>query len=240
MEYRSSTDPSNSDERNTAERNPDELNPGGRLDKEDRLRQLLGNQHIWRPGDSSTRPPDLLPSGFVELDELLGGGWPHGALTELLLDGQGIGELRLLMPVLRAVQISGARGHRRQQSCWIAPPYIPYAPALARHGLSLAQLLIVNPEKPADALWAMEQSLRSSACGAVLCWADSVGRQAIRRLQLAAEEAGSRGFLLRPVRFACQATTAPLRIRLLRQSDSLQLEVLRSRYGSTGQVNLPC
>lgn len=208
--------------------------------KEKRLQQLLANPHIWRPGSTPVRRGEVLPTGFAELDSLLGGGWPPGALTELLLDGQGIGELRLLMPALRASQLSGARGHRRQQSCWIAPPYIPYAPALARHGLSLAQLLIVSPESSADALWAMEQALQSNTCAAVLCWIDSIGRQSVRRLQLAAEESGSRGFLLRPARFARQASTAPLRIRLARAADSLQLDLLRNRYGMPGQVNLPC
>ena len=209
-------------------------------DKEKRLRQLLGNPHIWRPGSTPVRQGELLPSGFPELDVLLGGGWPPGILTELLLDGQGIGELRLLMPALKALQFSGARGHKRSQSCWVAPPFIPYAPALARHGLDLTQLFIVSPETSRDALWAMEQALRSYSCAMVMCWVGNVGRQAVRRLQIAAEGSGARGFLLRPADFVRQPSTAALRIRLSGTGQGLQLELLRNRYGTPGSVSLSC
>ncbi|NND54999.1 MAG: translesion DNA synthesis-associated protein ImuA [Gammaproteobacteria bacterium] len=225
-------------------------------DRKSRLRQLLGNPHIWRPGSTPVRQGELLPTGFSALDGLLGGGWPPGVLTELLLEGQGIGELRLLMPAIKALQLSGARGQRRSQSCWIAPPFIPYAPALARHGLDLTQLLIVSPAAARDALWAMEQALRAHTCALVLCWADKVSQQATRRLQVAAEASGAHGFLLRPVRFARQSSTAALRIRLSvthkstqqnRQpgdepgsTQHLQLELLRNRYGRPGRVSLSC
>ena len=44
-------------------------------------------------------------SGFAALDaELPGGGWPCQALTELLLPRPGIGEVRLLAPVLAAAR----------------------------------------------------------------------------------------------------------------------------------------
>ena len=210
--------------------------------KERRLQKLLGNPHIWRPGSTPVRQGDTLPSGFPDLDVLLGGGWPPGILTELLLDGQGIGELRLLMPALKALQLSGARGQKRSQSCWVAPPFIPYAPALARHGLDLSRLFIVSPETPRDALWAMEQALRSYACAIVLCWVDQPDSRAVRRLQVAAEGSGARGFLLRPARFAGQPSTAPLRIRLSggAAARGLQLELLRNRYGKPGSVSLAC
>ena len=41
-----------------------------------------------------------VPTGFPALDQLLGGGWPTGTLTELLVSGQGSGELGLLSPAL--------------------------------------------------------------------------------------------------------------------------------------------
>lgn len=217
---------------------PDSLKTGD--SKERRLQKLLGNPHIWRPGSTPVRQGESLPSGFPDLDVLLGGGWPPGILTELLLDGQGIGELRLLMPALKALQLSGARGQKRSQSCWVAPPFIPYAPALARHGLDLSRLFIVSPETPRDALWAMEQALRSYSCAVVLCWVEKLPGQAVRRLQVAAEGSGARGFLLRPERFAGQPSTAPLRIRLSSAGQGLQLELLRNRYGLPGSVSLSC
>jgi len=184
------------------------------------------------------RQAEALSTGFAPLDAYLNGGWPAGALTELLVDGAGIGELRILMPALSALQFSGARGHRRSQLCWIAPPYIPYAPALARHGLDLSALVVVRPESLRDALWATEQAVRSRVCAAVLCWAQSIGQRSVRRLQLAAAESGGRVFLFRPARFAAYSSVAPLRIHLSRRSGSLRLELLRNRYGPTGRVNL--
>ncbi|PRF54765.1 cell division protein, partial [Burkholderia multivorans] len=56
---------------------------------------------LWRASQlprSSSRGVD---TGHAELTaELPGGGWPAGALVELLTQQAGIGELRLLAPVL--------------------------------------------------------------------------------------------------------------------------------------------
>src|SRR5207249_12006153 len=104
-------------------------------------------------------------SGFELLDaQLPGGGWPQGALTELLHLSEGIGEVALLLPTLARLNREG-RG-----VVWIAPPHLPYAPALRAAGLQAEQNLIVTPAHPADALWAAEHALRSGACGAVIAW----------------------------------------------------------------------
>ena len=64
------------------------------------LESVLQHPGIWRGNQRAQTVEDALPTGFAALDELLpGGGWPRGALTELLIGRQGIGELRLLMPV---------------------------------------------------------------------------------------------------------------------------------------------
>lgn len=61
---------------------------------------------VWRASQIGGGAQATSPSGFAVLDaELPGGGWPHGVLTELLLSQPGIGELRLLAPVLRAVSM---------------------------------------------------------------------------------------------------------------------------------------
>jgi hypothetical protein len=80
-----------------------------------------------------------LTSGFAALDaELPGGGWPLGALCELLPRHVGIGELRLLGPALASLSAAG------RSLAWIAPPHRPYAPALAAAGIDLARVLVVN------------------------------------------------------------------------------------------------
>ena len=54
-----------------------------------------------------------------------GGGWPTGARTEILSGRAGIGELQLVLPALAALSWAGKR------VVWLAPPHLPYAPALA-------------------------------------------------------------------------------------------------------------
>ena len=75
------------------------------------LAALLAHPAIWR-GDDCAPEPAALPSGFAALDAALPGrGWPQGALTEMLLEREGIGELRLTLPAPRAR--AGGRTRRR-------------------------------------------------------------------------------------------------------------------------------
>ena len=64
-------------------------------------RDAAGATHVTHV---THRPPprtDGLATGFPSLDrELPDGGWPRGALTELLCDHTGIGELALMLPAL--------------------------------------------------------------------------------------------------------------------------------------------
>src|SRR6266404_1545316 len=80
---------------------------------------LLDRPDIWR-GDSLNRVgTPTVACGFPELDaELPGGGWPAGALTEILPAHEGIGELRLLGPALAGLSQLGLR------LAWIAPPHL--------------------------------------------------------------------------------------------------------------------
>ena len=92
------------------------------------LAAVLSNPAIWRGGDCAPEPA-ALPSGFPALDAMLPGrGWPGGALTEIVLEREGIGEIRLTLPALARLQAQG------RDIAWIAPPHVPYAPALAAQG----------------------------------------------------------------------------------------------------------
>jgi len=155
------------------------------------------------------------PTGFAALDaELPGGGWPTSGLTELLLAAPGSGELRLLAPLL-------AQGleHAGSLLC-IAPPFMPYAPALHALGWPLGRLVLVKPGSLADAAWAAEQGLRSGACAAVLWWQQEERAPAaalagaLRRLHLAAQEGRCPLFALRPAAARAQSSPAPLRLAL--------------------------
>ena len=154
-------------------------------------------------------------TGFAALDaELPGGGWPAAGLTELLLAAPGHGELRLLAPLL------ASNGNRAGSMLWIAPPFVPYAPALHALGLPLERLAVVTPGSHADAAWAAEQGLRSGACAAVLWWQgeepapSAVLATTLRRLHLAALEGACPLFALRPASARAQSSAAPLRLML--------------------------
>ena len=176
-----------------------------------------------------------LPSGFAELDaHLPGGGWPSGAVAELMSDAIGIGELGLVLPALSSLARAG------RYIAWIAPPYMPYAPALVQRGLPLERMLLIRTSTLQQSLWATEQALRCPAVGAVLSWPAYIIDRSVRRLQLAAEAGGSVGFLYRPPAAAREPSPAALRLRLHADEDSsLIVEIQKSRGGRTG-MRLRC
>jgi len=203
------------------------------------LPDLLQRADIWR-GDQ-TPPKTLavndasLSSGFAELDALLpGGGWPRGALTEIILPQEGIGGLSLLMPAL--AKLSRAR----RWLAWVSPPHIPYAPALAYAGIDLSRVLLVRPKARTDGLWALEQTLRAGTCGAVIAWpAAGLSPRQLRRLQLAAEEGNTWGILFRTRAAEKEASPAALRLRLEADDNGLAVHVLKRRGAwATGPVHL--
>jgi hypothetical protein len=187
------------------------------------LATLLANPAIWR-GDDVAPEPAAVPSGFAALDAALPGrGWPQGALTELLVEREGIGEIRLTLPGLAHLQA------QRRDIVWIAPPHKPYAPALAAAGIDFARLFIVACRTPQDALWAFEQSLRAPECGAAFAWLATHDERVLRRLQVAARDGRTWGALWRRPGQRGSATAAPLRLALSRQDGKLAVRVLKRR-----------
>ncbi|MDD5296374.1 MAG: translesion DNA synthesis-associated protein ImuA [Rhodocyclaceae bacterium] len=189
------------------------------------LAAVLSSPAIWRGGEVCAPACPSLPSGFSILDaELPGGGWPGNGLTEILSDCAGIGELSLLLPALAGLSAEG-RG-----VVWVAPPFVPYAPALTGAGVAPEHCLVLAPESARDALWGAEQALRSGACGAVLAWPEqNVDYRSLRRLQLAAEEGGTPAFLFRPSSVARLPSPAPLRLALALEERSLMVRLLKRR-----------
>ena len=56
---------------------------------------------LWRGSQLARGAQRVVPTGHDRLSrELPGGGWPRGALIELLTRQSGVGELRLLAPAL--------------------------------------------------------------------------------------------------------------------------------------------
>jgi hypothetical protein len=195
------------------------------------LEQLLSQvPNLWRGREHGEFP--TLDSGWEALNRALpGGGWPRGALIELMPRCEGIGELTLTLPSLRSLAREG------RSVALVRPPFVPYAPALRRAQLPLKRLVWIAEPDEGHALWAAEQLLRGGA-GAVLLWCDVADDRPLRRLQLAAESTQALAFLYRPLASSVQASPAALRIELAPETQGLRLHVLKVRGGSPCEVAL--
>ncbi len=192
---------------------------------------------LWRAHQLGQQRGVVLASGFAALDaELPGGGWPARSLTELLLPHPGIGEIRLLAPVLAAVQKGG------RSVMLFDPPAALCGWTLAALGLDLRQLVLVQARDglqgrarlllpAADVLWALKQALESGHVGAVLAWLPArVRPEAVRRLQLAAQAHDGPAFLLRDPLAQSRPSAAPLRLVLAAAGpDELALCIVKRR-----------
>ena len=196
------------------------------------IEKLINHPHIWR-GENSQSSDVVHSTGFKELDSHLpGGGWPTATLTEIILDGYGIGELSLLMPALARLNRPQDLEQAAGWVLWVSPPFIPYAPALNRYGVDLTRMLVVHAARNhRDSLWAVEQALRNGSCAVVLAWVRSADENALRRLQLAAEEGCCWVVLFRPKKALQQRSPAALRLQLLSKRDSIQVEIRKCRGG---------
>ena len=192
------------------------------------LASCLQRRDIWRGSQNSSSAGRVVSSGFRPLDTYLpGGGWPLGALTEILIDDIAHSPLWLVLPGL--LRLTALKHHQ----IWVYPPHIPYPPALASRGINLDKTVILKPRQETDALWAAEQALRSGACSAVLYWPRKLSFTATRRLQLASEVGSTWGLCFRPSHAATMPTTAALRLLFKPTGTGAMLTILKCRGGKT-------
>lgn len=190
------------------------------------LEFLLQHPGIWRGDRISTVTLPSIPTGFAELDaQLPGGGWPRGALTEIIHEREGIGELRLLIPALARLSLG------ELWIAWINPPYLPYAPALAGLGVNLSRIMVIRAPPATDILWAMEQALRSGSCAAVLAWPEGLNERRLHKLQLAAETGEAWGVYFTLENAASTASPAALRLKLSAHQGRFKVHVIKRRGG---------
>ena len=183
---------------------------------------------VWRADELSRSTGATRATGHAALDAASpGGGWPVGALVEVLQPQAGQGEWRLLLPALGASS-AGAL-------VLVNPPHRPFVPGLAAQGLDAARLLVLHgPALASDAaaqVWACEQALRCAGVAAVLAWLPQVRPEQLRRLQMAAQNFQQQLFVMRPL--AAQQEASPAVLRLLLESgadaDALTLRLLKRR-----------
>jgi cell division inhibitor SulA/protein ImuA len=186
------------------------------------VEDLLAHPLLWRGQDGGSADTATIATGFTALDRYLpGGGWPLTGISEIFIERYGLGELSILMPALAALSRRAVTA--RQWIVWIAPPFVPYAPALAHHGVDLSRILLVHPAgrkqsgkgaDPDEALWAVEQVIRSQSSVAVLAWVREADVPALRRLQLGAEAYRCWTVLFRPLQAVGQSSPAALRFSI--------------------------
>jgi protein ImuA len=118
-----------------------------------------------------------------------------------------------------------------------------YPPGLARFQVSTGSFTLARAARRRDALWVVEEALRSGACAGVALEADfALAVTESRRLQLAAEEGGSLGLVLRPHGVATAGTASVARTRWLAEPHPgatgalmrWRLELVRNRGGAAG------
>ncbi|WP_156362621.1 translesion DNA synthesis-associated protein ImuA [Xylophilus sp. Leaf220] len=183
---------------------------------------------VWYGDEVATASTGVSTSGFEALDAVLpGGGWPVGAMTEILHAGPETFAWPLLLPAL-----GPAVSARRRPVLLVGAPHLPFGPALAAQGLPPAQLLWVRSQAAAARLWACEQALRCADVAAVLAWLPQARPAELRRLQLAAAQHDALLWVFRPAAAAGSSAPARLRIRVEAGGEHgsvLELHILKRR-----------
>jgi protein ImuA len=194
----------------------------------------------------------VLPTGLAVLDAHIGGG----------LARDGVHEFAAAHPVdLPAatglvaflVRLAAQSAGRRRPVVWVADEMTlreagyPCAAGLVSGGPDPARLVMVRTRHRTETFWALEEALRAGVCAAVVADLWDEGRPldltASRRLSLAAGQAGTPLFLLRPrpcpaplpatTRFVVAARPAGTDRHVL-APPRLHLSLVRSRAGAPG------
>lgn len=187
------------------------------------LAGLLDQRRVWKGRPQTSPALGVQPTGHAALDAALPtGGWPPAALSEIILPAVGSGELRLLWPTLARLSRQGER------VVLVAPPHVPYPQAWLAAGVDLRWLSLIEATGE-EALWAVEQCLRSGSCAAVLCWPQRADDRALRRLQVAAETGQTLALACRGQEAARNSSPAALRLAI--DVRPAQIRVLKCRGG---------
>lgn len=214
----------------------------------------LSRLGVWR-GDDWVQPTESAPkvqtTGHVALDaQLPGGGWPVGAMSEILLPSHMHAEWSLVAAGLG----QALKSRPRQRAVLVAPPLDVFTPALQCEGIADAQLCCVQPQNSgfsasrkssnattdASSIWVSEQALRCRDVCAVLAWLPVSQAPALRRLQLLAAQQRQLLWVFRPEFARTQASPAPLRLWLVPQEKRLRVRVIKRRGPQLDEpVDLP-
>ncbi len=203
--------------------------------------KIIDIPHVWRAGELANAwrtggaSVQTVATGYAELSRVLpGGGWPCGAMTEVLQGKPGQHEWGLVAPAISALQAASPSG----LVVLVGAPYCPFGPALGARQINMQRLLSISSVKstvkndgPAM-LWATREALQCADVDAVLAWLPDARSAHLRRLQIAALSHNKLLFVFRPLQAQHDASPAPLRIKLAGIAQSihnLQIDVFKRR-----------
>lgn len=187
------------------------------------LAMLTATGKVWRLNEIQPAA-GAVSTGFAELDQALAGGWPVHTVIDIQSQ-TGIGELRLLLPLLQQLQQAD-----KLLIC-IDPPAQLSAQMLEQAGILLSQLLILKPQHATEAFWAAEVCLKSGCCSTVLQWQSTLSVAQLKRLQLCAEQGKCSHILLRAPQQQLALPVA-LSLRLNADRQGLAIDILKRRGAS--------
>ncbi|GAA0856141.1 translesion DNA synthesis-associated protein ImuA [Aliiglaciecola litoralis] len=188
------------------------------------LEQLKNKRLVWQANQQNAIA-NTDSTGYQELDVALHGGFPQQGVIDID-SAVGIGEIRLLLPALRARQQQTQR-----QLVFIAAPMQINGEMFAQAGLSLEHILIIQPETPEHALWSAEQCLKSGCCHSVLLWHQQLEVAQAKRLQLAAEQGDALHLLFRHKRQLSMSLPVNLAMKLSPHAQGLSVQITKRKGG---------
>jgi protein ImuA len=160
--------------------------------------------------ETACRPAsETIPSGCKSMDKHLpGGGFARGSMLELIRSGTGSQHLLAQGGGISTIawMIAKQASQEGKYLVVVDARRQLYPPALQALGVPLDRVIALHPSNHADLVWGVDQALRCSAVGAVIAEIHSLEDRIARRWQLATEQGGGLGIL---VREAYSARTQP-------------------------------
>jgi protein ImuA len=186
---------------------------------------------VWRADAVDQAVVHTLDTGYAALNAVLpGGGWPQGALVEILQPQAGQHEWGLVAPALAVLQAASPG----KLLVLAGAPCQPFGAALAARQLDMSRLLCVRAARgdgPA-LLWATREALQCADVAAVLAWLPDVRSAHLRRLQMAAQAHNKLLFVFRTPRAQQESSPAPLRLLVegaSAEAGQLRVDVFKRR-----------
>ena len=191
------------------------------------VEQSHGNTDFPAPREA----PAGVASSFAVLDAFLPWrGWPVGAMTEIMTDTVGCGELSLLLPAMARLT------QEKHPILCIGAPHTLFAPALAQVGIDPARVTQINPssttKQTKENLWSAEQALKTGLPGMVVLWSPTQAHcppEVLRRLHMATIGRETMLIHFRGASSMSQPSPAWLRFGFAADDTHIRLQVLKCR-----------